>query len=130
MILLKLLDLPLEGPQSKEEEGNFYRTLFSRSVGVTAYYNKGIILKSKGKLDEARVIFDKLIKYLHPQFISREPVFRSERFGIIAKMVEREREDIIHGIIPIDYIKELYRKLGYSEDDIEKDYACARLAAF
>ena len=72
-ILLGLLGLPLEVPEGREE-GSFYRTLFSRSIGVMAYYNKGIIFKAMGRLDEARVIFDKLIKYLHPQFISQEPI--------------------------------------------------------
>jgi len=122
--VLKLLNLPLEGPKSKEEEADFYRTLFSHPVGFLAYYDKAITLRAMDRLDEARRMLDNLINYIQPQFAAREPMFRVERFEIISEMVERERSDIISGLVPVDYIKELYRKLGYSEEEIEKDLAC------
>ena len=127
--VLKLLNLPLDGPKSKEGEADFYRTLFSHPIGVLAYYDKVITLRAMGRLNEAREMLDNLINYIQPQFAAREPVFRVERFEIISEMVERERSDIISGLVPVSYIKELYRKLGYSEEEIEKDLACVPSAS-
>ena len=114
-------DLPAEEPSDEEEKEKYYKMLFSHHVGVQAYFNKGIIMSVIGKLEESRKIFDNLIKYVPFAFRINELAFRRERFETIVAMVEKERETI-PGLVPVDYIKEHYRKLGYSEEEMEQDF--------
>ena len=114
-------NLPAEAPQDEEEKEKFYKTLFSHEVGVQAYFNKGIVMRVIGKLEESRKIFDNLIKYVPWAFRIREPIFRMERYETIVAMVEKERETI-PGLVPVNYIQEHYKKLGYSEEEMEKDF--------
>jgi len=114
-------NLPAEEPEDEEEKERFYKNLFSHEVSVQAYFNKGIVMRAMDKLEESREIFDNLIKYVPWAFRVREPIFRMERFETIVAMVEKEKETI-PGLIPVNYIEEQYRKLGYNKEEMDKDF--------